>query len=1035
MKRKGYHAFVCLVLLCCTGSVYSQSTTRYTDPYLNYESGLELLANKKYATAQMRFEQAVAYEAPAGGQESFLYRAESEYYAAMCAVELENPDAERMMLAFVHDYPGHAFQGSANFQLGRIYFRKRKYDSAIDWFAMVDEYDLTAAERDEYRFQYGYSLFTRKKLSEAKELFKPLKDKEGPYYLSANYYYGFILYFENEYEDALTCFKVVEDHPVYSQVVPYYFANIFYSQGKYREVVAYTEPLMSNNRLSYYNELNQILGKAYFNLKQYDKALPYLEYYLEKNRRETDADRYQVAFTRFRLDDPSGALELLDKIGSDSDTLAQHKYYLSAQCYLSIDDKPAARNAFQEAAAIGHDKRVKELATFQFAKLSYELGYYPAAVNTLTAYLEEYPNGLNYSEVQTILAESLLRTKNYEQAMEVLEGIPLTSNTLKRAYQKVAYYSGVNAFNNKNYNKAYPLFNKALEQTLDGGLHAATYFWLGEIDYAKEDYGTAIINQNKFREIARTDVTLPDEVRIEYAHYTIGYSYFRMSKFDVAVQSFERVIKNLKINKTQSLDNEIAVDATLRTADCYFMTKNYEKADKFYNRVAVNAFKGSDYALYQQGMLNGLLSKNKTKIKVMKDLITRYDRSIYVDDAMYEIANTHFLMGENEAAITGFKDLLTDKPNSPYTVKAYLKLGLIYYNLNNLALAEEYYRKAYELSPTTAEGAEAKDALKDIAEETGDVDGLEGMVDASERDSISFNAAMNKYNREEYATAVTLFDAYMREFPKGFFKDQVRFYRGESNYKQEKYAEALKDYRRIIDENRLRFLESALLRAAWIEFYLNEDYARANEYYTQLYNVASYKENSYVAMKGLLRTSYLLNDYDEVILNGERILSSDMVTQDERIEAHFYSAKAHLAKGDINKAYGSFESTAELTTNETGVESRFIMADILFQQNKLELSKSKCLEIINELPAYEEWVIRSYILLADIAAAKGEFAQAKASLRSIIDNYQGDQELIDLAVFKLEQIEEMERNNRRTTGEDEDEEDVDPDELEFNKGN
>ena len=55
-------------------------------------------------------------------------------------------------------------------------------------------------------------------------------------------------------------------------------------------------PLIDNTRLNYYNELNQLIGKAYFNLKQYSKALPYLEYYLEKQRKGTDNDYYQVAF-------------------------------------------------------------------------------------------------------------------------------------------------------------------------------------------------------------------------------------------------------------------------------------------------------------------------------------------------------------------------------------------------------------------------------------------------------------------------------------------------------------------------------------------------------------------------------------------------------------------------------------------------------------------------------------------------------------------------------------------------------------------
>lgn len=46
------------------------------------------------------------------------------------------------------------------------------------------------------------------------------------------------------------------------------------------------------------------------------------------------------------------------------------------------------------------------------------------------------------------------------------------------------------------------------------------------------------------------------------------------------------------------------------------------------------------------------------------------------------------------------------------------------------------------------------------------------------------------------------------------------------------------------------------------------------------------------------------------------------------------------------------------------------MADILFQKGKLDESKVKCQQIINDMPAYEEWIVRSYILMADISAAK-----------------------------------------------------------------
>ena len=210
----------------------------------------------------------------------------------------------------------------------------------------------------------------------------------------------------------------------------------------------------------------------------------------------------------------------------------------------------------------------------------------------------------------------------------------------------------------------------------------------------------------------------------------------------------------------------------------------------------------------------------------------------------------------------------------------------------------------------------------------------------------------------------------------------------------------------------------------------NKDYKTAYTYYSRLYEVADYKENTFVAMVGLLRTSYFLNDFDEVIVNANRILANDLVTNDEKIEAYYFSGQAHLGNNNIDKAYDAFSKAAALTTNEIGVESRFHMADILFQKGKLDESKAKCQQIINDMPAYEEWIVRSYILMADISAAKGDFAQAKATLNSIIDNYKGDPALVELAKQKLDQIEEMEKSGKRKSNPDDGN-----DELELNFDN
>lgn len=1019
--------FVC----CFTFQSKAQQSAIYTDAYRDYKTAVELYENQKYATAQEFFMKAAAQIARDADQEMFTYKTYSEYYAAICAIELNNPDAEKLMLDFIENNPGGALIGAAYYQLGNIFFKKRQFTDALEWYDKVDPYDLNKDELDKFRFQYAYTLFTKKRLDESKKLFLLLKDKPGQYYNPSNYYYGFIAYFEEDYDDALKHFERVQNEGNYALVIPYYICNIYYNKGNYKGVIEYAEPLMGNTKLSYYDEINQLVGQSYFYKYQYSNALPYLEYYIQKSRNERPEDFYILGFTQYKLNDYKSAVESFNEAYDKNDTLNQQVMYVLADCYLKLKKKEDARNAFMEAGRISIDPAIQEDALLNYGKLSYELQFYSVAVSSLTEYLQKYPKAKNKTEAQEVLANALLNTKDYEEAIAVIDQIPDKSAKLKGAYQKVTYYRGIQLYDNKKFDEAEDMFTKSLANKTDEGIFAAAYFWLGEIAYSNQTYQPAINNHTKFQELEKIAKNVPKETSVPFSNYTIGYAYFKTKNYANAVKYFDKVTASLKISKTSTQENNVALDATLRAADCYFMTKNYAKAESNYEKVINNNYTGTDYALFQKGMLHGLQKESNSKISTMQQLISKYPSSSYVDDAYYETANTYFITSKTQDAISWFKKLLAEKPNSNYTVKAYLKLGLIYYNLGEYETSEDYYRKAYELSPNTAEGNEAKGALKDIATKTGDVTDLEGIITKSEKDSLVFYSAKTKYEAQDYKGAVTGFNDYMKQFPKGYFKYDAYYYRAESNFQQKYYDDAMNDYEIIIDGNKKQYLETALLRASWIAYYQKQDYKTASVYYIKLYDVADYKENLFVAMKGMLRTSYYLNEFDDVITNANRILQSDLVTNDERIEANYYTGKAYLEKNNIDKAYDAFKKAADLTTNETGVESRFMMADILFQKGKLEDSKKICLQIVNDLPAYEEWVIRSYILMADISAAKGEYAQAKASLKSIIDNYEGDPALIELAKQKLEQIEEMEKSNKNLQNNGDGEEN-NPEELDFN---
>ena len=68
---------------------------------------------------------------------------------------------------------------------------------------------------------------------------------------------------------------------------------------------------------------------------------------------------------------------------------------------------------------------------------------------------------------------------------------------------------------------------------------------------------------------------------------------------------------------------------------------------------------------------------------------------------------------------------------------------------------------------------------------------------------------------------------------------------------------------------------------------------------------------------------------------------------------------------------------------------------------------------INANPSSEYWLAKTFVLWADIFKSKGNVLQAKQTLQSIVDNYDGDEELIETAKQKLLQLTEEQDKTRK----------------------
>jgi hypothetical protein len=233
----------------------------------------------------------------------------------------------------------------------------------------------------------------------------------------------------------------------------------------------------------------------------------------------------------------------------------------------------------------------------------------------------------------------------------------------------------------------------------------------------------------------------------------------------------------------------------------------------------------------------------------------------------------------------------------------------------------------------------------------------------------------------------------------------AHFYRSEAALELKLYDEAIVGYDHILEFKKNAFTERSLMAASSIYLY-QEKYQDALLRFTMLEEVAEEAENLMQARVGIMRCSYVVNNFEDAHKYAMKLKRSDKVPERVLQEASLISAKCAMAQGNLRMAEERFEMTLLEANNEIGAEALFNLAKIHYLNDSLERSQSLIFEMVNLFPNYGEWITRSFLLLADTYVKQGEEFQAKLTLQNLIDNYDG--ELQAEAVRKLAEIEAAE---------------------------
>jgi len=980
--------FICGLLVSTTaGNLYAQVHSAQKPNEAFYDEAFQLYEKEQFGNAQEIWDALI--------REGSLNKekiVQAQYFATMCAIKLYHGDIAERIEEFTNLHETNPLRNKLYLSYSHNLFSLRRYTQAIEYYQQVDAYGLSKEPAAEYRFKYAYSLMMAEEFSKAKDIFFKIKDDESAFANSGRYYYAHLLYIDSNYSEALRNFLPLQEDPNFGPLVPYYLAHIYYQLENYDKLVAVGEELIENATASRAPEIAKLLADAFYSKKDYLNTINYLNIFKAKGGSLRLDDHYQLGFSLYEEKRFAEAITEFNKISAGPEKLRQNAYYHLADCYLKVANKNQALIAFRAASEIDANPEIKEMAAYNYAILSYELASpLTGAITTFNAFLNEYPQTEKRAKIQEYLANIYITTKDYDKALKAIKEAGLNSLNMRAAYQKVAFYRATEMFNALQFEGALAKYEEMQKYPEDKAMANLGNYWMGECYYRLLKYAEA---KEKFLEFRQGFGAAIQKVH-NRSYYNSAYSNFKLFEFDDAILNYKKFIK------FSPIDDMRFPDALLRIGDSYLLQAKYLDAADYYGKAIANNSVEADYAHFQRSECFGLLVKYEEQIKELNKLIYTYPNSAYSEKSQLEIAKTYLLQDKYQETLQALSDFKAKYPESNKISEVELKTGLVYSNMDEYEMAILAFKDVVNHYPGTLESIEAirlaeivykrSQRINEYLDWVATID----FVDFKEStlDSTAYESAFDVYAAGDCMQTLKAMDGYISRFPLGLFKVPANYYAAQCAEKLELFSRASEYYEELVQLPSNPYRKPAL-RFTAENAYLDSNYALARGRFEEWLAMETNEGQINLALAGLMRCAEKLGDRPSLISYSEQIELKQSIDKDLKEEAQLNLARAFYASEKWNKAANYYGIIREKSSGNKKAEAYYFEALLLQRAANFDSSNTHINKMIEALPSFKEWKMRSLLLMARNFWKLDDIFQAQYVIDFIIDS-KFSQELSD----------------------------------------
>lgn len=970
---------VCSVLILLALTAIGQDQLSQNPVEKLYQRGRDLINHSNYGAAREVFTEFLAQAAPSDNR-----RGEAEYYVAFSALNLGHRDGEKLIENFISNNPSSPKASTAYFDLATFFYSEGNYSKASSYFKKVRFPALTSEQQNEGHFKWGYSYFNQKKLDEALEQFNFVKGQRTAFSPAASYYAGFIESSKGMYDEALADLKRAESSPSYANIVPYLITNIYFQQKKYDTVIEYAGTLKDRKSIASQSDIAVLVAESYYYKKDYEKAVNAYQQYFDKNSKAESGLLFRAGYANYITGNTERGIQYLDKAAASKDTVSYYASYYLGILHVKQGNKPQALNAFDYARKNPADKNLAEESAFQLGKVAYDAAKPDMAISVFESFTKDYPRSSHINEAKELLAQAYINGNNYNRAIEYIESLSSRNQYIDQAYQKATYLKGSEHFNKEQWREASQNFEKSLRYPVDPAYVALASFWNAEAYSIERKYDVAITNYQK---VISMLPNLEKELLIK-TRYGLGYAYYNTKDYEKALFNFKDFTNRTDIH------NPNYTDGLLRLADCYYVGRQYNEALETYGKAKKASTADNDYILYQTGVIAGMLKKYNDANTNFSELISRFPRSQYRLDAMFKRAEFDMEQSNYTAAVDGLTQLIREGRGSRLLPYAYIRRAQSNYNLKQYDRSASDYKRIIDDFLGHPVAKDALPLLQEVLTISGKSEEFGGYLakvkaanpDEKGYEQLEYDGATNLYFDQQYPKAITALAAFLKNYPESANRSEAKFYLAESYYRTDQADNAIPLYVELSNDG--TFTQGHRVASRLAELYVKKgDHAKAIPQFRRLERLATNKREQSSAWAGLMESYYTLGKYDSTEVFARSILEGGSVNVGGQNRASLFLGKAALAKGDKETAKDEFLNTLNSARDENGAEAKYLLATIFHEAKEYKQAEETLISLNNDFGAYDEWVGKSFLLLAENFIAKDEFFQARHTLQSLVDNF------------------------------------------------